>query len=120
MKLGLFVLIFIVLSTSLSARKVTVSLSSMEQRAEIIVVAESLESVAVYEEADVDFHLVEVLKGELREGNIVVTVPSLSFEKGINYILFLNHKEGSLYWIKGNSLRLKATVPNIANIKKEL
>ena len=120
MKLGLFVLILFALSTSLFARKVTVSLSSMQQRAEIIVIAESLESVTVYEEADVNFHLVEVLKGELREGDIVVTVPSLSFEKGVNYILFLNHKEGSLYWIKGNSLRLKATVPNIANIKKEL
>jgi len=120
MKLGLLVLILIALSTSLFARKVTVSLSSMEQRAEIIVIAESLESVAVYEEADVKFHLVEVLKGEQRAGDIVVTVPSLSFEKGVNYILFLNRKDGSLYWIKGNSLRLKATASNIANVKKEL
>jgi len=120
MKLRLSVLILIALSTSLFARKITVSLSSMQQRAEIIVIAESLESVVVYEEENIKFHLVEVLKGELREGDIVVTVPSLSFEKGVNYILFLNRKDGRFYWIEGNSLRLKATATNIANVKKEL
>jgi len=114
------VLVFVVLSTSLFARKVTVSLSSMQKRAEIIVVAKSLESVVVYKKTRVHFHLIKVLKGRLNEDDIVVNIPSLSFEKGVDYILFMNREDGDLNWIKGNSLRLKATATNVANVKKEL
>ena len=114
------VLVFVVLNVSLFARKVTVSLSSMQQRAEIIVVATSLESTVVYKEKKVHFHLIKVLKGHFNEDTIVVNVPSLSFEKGVDYILFMNREDGDLNWIKGNSLRLKATTTNVANVKKEL
>jgi len=70
------VLAFVKLSTSLFACKITVSLSSMQKCAEIIVVAMSLESVIVYKQKRVHFHLIKVLKGRLNEDDIVVNVPS--------------------------------------------
>ena len=115
----LLFLISIVLSTSLFARKVTVSLSSMQQRSDIIVIARALQNIVAFKpDQPVSFSLKEVLKGSVNENEILVYITSLSFKKGEDYIFFLNYEKGHFYWIKGNSMRLKATPLNIKHIKK--
>ena len=119
MSMRLLLLVSIVLSTSLFARKATVSLSSMQQRSEIIVIAEALQNIVVFKpDQPMHFHLKEVLKGNMNSDEILVYVTSLGFEKGEAYILFLHYKKGGLSWIKGNSIRLKATPLNMKKIKK--
>ena len=119
MSMRLLFLISIVLSTSLFARKATVSISSMQQRSEIIVIAEALESIVAFKpDQPVHFHLKQVLKGSMNSDEILVYVTSLGFEKGEVYILFLHCEKGGLSWINRNSIRLKATPLNIKKIKK--
>ena len=91
----------------------------MQQRSEIIVVAEALQSIVAFKpDQPVRFYLTEVLKGSVNSDEILVYVTSLGFEKGEEYILFLHYEKGRLSWIKGNSIRLKATPLNIKKIKK--
>jgi len=48
---------------------------------------------------------------------MTVIAPSLSFNLGKKYILFLIKRDNKFHWITGNSSRLIATEKNLKNIK---
>jgi len=105
---GLSVMMLLVVS--LWATKMTVSLESMVQKADYIVVAEALENVEGYKDHNSGaFKVVKSLKNTITPQRIEVQLPSLAFEKNHTYLLFLVRTDGKWHWIPGHSKRLEAT-----------
>jgi len=100
----------ILLVVSLWATKMTVSIESMVQKADYIVVAEALENVEGYKDHNSgSFQVVKSLKNKIAPQRIKVQLPSLEFEKNHTYLLFLVRVDGQWHWIPGHSKRLEAT-----------
>ena len=108
-------------ATVLQATKPSVPLKPQIQRADTVVIATALNSCTYCKDNNrARFRVIEMLKGVIRQNNIAVTTPYLSFDRGTKYILFLQKKEKHFQWINGKASRLIATEKNVKDGKNIL